>query len=192
MLFAKRRWSLGFVMDGANVNGGNAAVPREVSNLESGGDGGGGASAAVVPMVETPDSSDKAQLTAGGNADAQEINGELRGSPRKRGPGASIPRKKMRKFKANSTGAMEIDAAEAPGTRGRKRKLSEYEDASSEDSEFNGFDSHGLELQPGSHVLNKLIGKIRCDTLYYQHKGPLHPKHIFTFHTFFLKLLDKL
>lgn len=147
-------------MDGANVNGGNAAVSREVPNLESGDGGGASDGAAVVPMAETQDSSDKVQLTAGGNAEAQEINGELRGSPRKRGSGTSLPRRRMRKFKANSTGAMEIDAAEAPGTRGRKRKLSEYEDASSEDSEFNGFDSQGLELQPGSHVLNKLIGKI--------------------------------
>lgn len=182
-------------MDGANVNGGNAAVPREVSNLESGGDGDSGGSAgggaAAVPMLETQD--EKAQLTAGGNADAQEINGELRGSPRKRGPGTSVPRKKLRKFKANSTGGMEIDAAETPGTRGRKRKLSEHEDGSSEDSEFNGFDSQGLELQPGSHVLNKLIGKTCCarDTLYCRHKASLHPENIFTFYTFFLKRENK-
>jgi len=155
-------------MDGANVNGGNAAIPREDPNLESSGGGGsdGGADgddATVVPMTETRDSSDKVQLTTGGgNADAQEVNGELRGSPRKYS--APLPRRRMRKFKANSTGTMEIDAAETPGTRQRKRKLSaEYDDASSEDSEeFNGFDSQGLELQPGSHVLKKLIGRIRC------------------------------
>lgn len=144
-------------MDGANVNGGNAAVPREDPNLESGDGGAGGdGGAAVVPMAETQDSSDKTQSAAGGNADAQEVNGELRGSPRKYS--AQLPRRKMRKFKANST---ESDAGETPGTRGRKRKLSEYEDASSEDSEeFNGFDSQGVELQPGSNVLKKLIGRI--------------------------------
>ncbi|XP_011881768.1 PREDICTED: uncharacterized protein LOC105569705 isoform X2 [Vollenhovia emeryi] len=145
-------------MDGANVNGGNAAVPREDPNLESGGGGGAASGAAVVPM-DTQDSSEKAQLLAAtGNADAQEVNGELRGSPRKHG--TPLPRRRIRKFKANSTGAMESDTAEAPGTRGRKRKFSEYEDASSEDSEeFNGFDPQGLELQPGSHVLNKLIAE---------------------------------
>ncbi|XP_011689685.1 PREDICTED: uncharacterized protein LOC105451120 isoform X2 [Wasmannia auropunctata] len=103
----------------------------------------------------TQDSGDK----AGGNGDAQEINGELRGSPRKHS--APHPRRRMRKFKANSTGAMEVDAVEtAPGTRGRKRKLSEFEDASSEEfEEFNGFAAQGLELQPGSNVLKKLIAE---------------------------------
>jgi len=143
-------------MDGANVNGGNAAVPREDPNLESGGSGDGGGAAAVA---ETQDSGDKAQLTAGGNADAQEVNGELRSTPRKHG--TTLPRRRLRKFKANFAGVMEIDTAEAPGTRGRKHKLSEHEEPSSEESEeFNGFESQGLDLQPGSHVLDKLIGKI--------------------------------
>lgn len=138
------------------MNGGNAAAPRENPNLESGDGGARSDGAAVVSMAETQDSSDKTQSMAGGNADAQEVNGELRGPPRKYG--AQLSRRKMRKFKANS---MESDAMEAPGTRGRKRKLSEYEDASSEDSEeFNGFDSQGVELQPGSNVLKKLIGRI--------------------------------
>ncbi|XP_011635618.1 uncharacterized protein LOC105426197 isoform X1 [Pogonomyrmex barbatus] len=153
-------------MDGPNVNGGNAAVPREDPNLESsgGGDGGGdgsGSSAApgidtTVSIVTVLDTSDK--TTIGGNGDTQEINGELKGSPRKHS--TPFPRRKMRKFKANSTGTMEVDSAETPGTKERKRKLSEYEDASSEDSEeFNGFDAQGLELQPGSHVLKKLIAE---------------------------------
>lgn len=135
------------------MNGGNAAVPREDPNLESSGDGGGAAA-----VVEAQDSGDKAQLMAGGNADAQEVNGELRSTPRKHG---TLPRRRLRKFKANFAGTMEIDAAEAPATRGRKHKLSEHEEASSEESEeFNGFESQGLDLQPGSHVLDKLIGKI--------------------------------
>lgn len=149
-------------MDGANLNGGNAAVPRDDSNLTSGGGVGSVGDVSGTAVVSmTQDSSGKA--TAGGNADAQEVNGEVRVSSRKYT--APLPRRRMKKFKANSTGAVEGDApATAPGTRGRKRKLSEYEDASSEESEeFNGFDSQGLELQPGSHVLKKLIGRIRCD-----------------------------
>ncbi|KAL0120166.1 hypothetical protein PUN28_008074 [Cardiocondyla obscurior] len=142
-------------MDGASINGGNAAASREDSNLESGGGDGGGEGDAVMIVTETQNTSDKAQVTAAGNTDTQEINGELKGFPRKYG---TSPRRRMRKFKANS---MESDAADAPGTRGRKRKFSDYEDASSEESEeFNGFDSQGLELQqPGSHVLNKLIAE---------------------------------
>lgn len=137
------------VMDGANLNGGNAEVSREDSNLESG-DGG------VIPPME--DSSSK--TAAGGNADSQEVNGDLKGSGKKHG--AAFPRRKMRKLKANSTSTTESsDAPEPLGTRGRKRKFSELDDGSSEDSEFNGFDSKGIELQPGSHVLKKLIGNIR-------------------------------
>lgn len=132
-------------MDGANLNGGNAEISREDSNLESG-DGG-----VTVPME---DSSSK--TTAGGNADPQEVNGDLKGSAKKHAP---FPRRKMKKLKANSTSTAESDAPEPLGTRGRKRKFSELDDGSSEDSEFNGFDSKGIELQPGSHVLKKLIAE---------------------------------
>lgn len=138
------------VMDGANVNGGNAEVSREDSNLESGDVGD-----TTVPMEGSP--SNKA---AAGDADsnAQEVNGDLKGSPKKHG--SPFPRRKVKKLKTNSTSTMESDATEPLGTRGRKRKFSELEDGSSEDSEFNGFDSK-LESQPGSHVLKKLIGNIR-------------------------------
>ncbi|EFN74524.1 F-box/LRR-repeat protein 7 [Camponotus floridanus] len=132
-------------MDGANLNGGNAEISREDSNLESG-DGG-----VTVPME---DSSSK--TAAGGNADPQEVNGDLKGSAKKHAP---FPRRKMKKLKANSTSTAESDAPEPLGTRGRKRKFSELDDGSSEDSEFNGFDSKGIELQPGSHVLKKLIAE---------------------------------
>lgn len=138
-------------MDGASVNGGNAEAPREDPNLESGGD-------AAVPTDTRDAGLGKTPPSAGGNADAQEVNGDLKGSVRK--PGTPSPRRKLRRFKANSTGTLESDA-EMPGTRGRKRKLSEIDDASSEDDtmEFNGFESQGLnEVQPGSHVLKKLIG----------------------------------
>ncbi|XP_072756087.1 uncharacterized protein [Anoplolepis gracilipes] len=133
-------------MDGANVNGGNAEVTREDSNLESG-DGG----VTTVPMEES--FSDK---TSAANADTQEVNGDLKGSSKKHG--APFPRRKMKKLKTNSTSTIESDAMGPLETRGRKRKFSELED-SSEDSEFNGFDSKGLELQPGSHVLRKLIAE---------------------------------
>ncbi|KMQ93271.1 f-box lrr-repeat protein 7 [Lasius niger] len=133
-------------MDGANVNGGNAEESREDSNLESGGGDGGGVTAVLME-----DSLSK--TTA---ADAQEVNGDLKSSSKKHD--APFPRRKMRKLKANSTSTVESDATEPLGTRGRKRKFSELED-SSEDSEFNGFDSKGLELQPGSHVLKKLIAE---------------------------------
>lgn len=146
------------------MNGGNAAVPCEDPNLASGGGGagsGGDTSATAVPKAETQDSSGKATAGAG-NTDAQEVNGEVRGNTRKHATPPS--RRRMKKFKANSTSAAEGDATPvttAPGTRGgRKRKLSEYEDASSEGSEeFNGFDAQGLELQPGSNVLKKLIAE---------------------------------
>ncbi|XP_070166906.1 titin homolog [Polyergus mexicanus] len=136
-------------MDGANVNGGNAEVSREDSNLESG-DGGD----TTMPMEDSPSS--KAVADDADN-NAQEVNGDLKGSPKKHG--SPFPRRKMKKFKANSTSTIESDATEPLATRGRKRKFSELEDVSSEDSEFNGFDSKGLELQPGSHVLKKLIAE---------------------------------
>lgn len=139
-------------MDGANVNGGNAEESREDSNLESGGDGVG----VTAGLLEDSPSS---KTTVQGNADAQEVNGDLKGSSKKHD--APFSRRKMRKLKVNSTSTVEGDAAEPLATRGRKRKFSELDD-SSEDSEFNGFDSKGLELQPGSHVLKKLIGRIRC------------------------------
>lgn len=52
-----------------------------------------------------------------------------------------------------------VNGGNATEPRGRKRQFSELEDASSEDSEFNGFDSKGLESQPGCHVLQQLIAE---------------------------------
>lgn len=133
------------------MNGGNAEAPREDSNLEN--------SDAIVLTAETRDSlSNKTQSTADGNAEAQEVNGDVKGSSKK--PGAVSLRRKMRKSKANSTSTVESDGTETLGVGSRKRKHSEFDDASSEDSEFNGFDSQVLELQPGSLVLKKLIGSI--------------------------------
>lgn len=161
-------------MDGASVNGGNAATPRDDSNLEGvdcgsrgGGDGSGGgaATATMMMMAEMQDSaSNKVQPASAENADAQEVNGDLKGATRKSSDMQS-PRRKLKKYKPNSAG--EGDSAEALGIRDRKRKFSDaFDDASSEDSgEFNGFDSQGLDLQPGSHVLSKLIGSTRYSAL---------------------------
>jgi len=144
-------------MDGASMNGGNAETSHENSNLE-GVDGG-----AAILMAETQDSSsNKMQPTSGDNADAQEVNGDLKGTIRK--SDMPSPRRKLKKYKSNSAGIIESDSMETLVIRERKRKLSDaFDDASSEDStgEFNGFDSQGLELQPGSDVLSKLIGSIR-------------------------------
>lgn len=168
-------------MDGANLNGGNAEVSREDSNLES---GDGGVTAVTVPMEDT-----LSNKTTAGNADTQEVNGDLKSSPKKHGP--PFPRRRMKKLKANS---IESDATEPLGTRGRKRKFSELEDGSSEDSEFNGFDSKGVELQPGSHVLKKLIGNI----LYYVIRNYLKERNnyvsffllkIFFFLLFFYRII---
>ncbi|XP_012278875.1 uncharacterized protein LOC105698850 isoform X2 [Orussus abietinus] len=129
-------------MDGADVNGGNAEVARDDPNLEN---------------VGVPDSQEES-LDASSESpkmDEQEVNGDLKGTIKKGSPGV---RRKLRKFKANSTSTIESDK---PKTRGRKRKLSEPDDASSEGSaEFNGFDAQGTEdLEPGNHVLKKLIAE---------------------------------
>lgn len=132
------------------MNGGNAETPRDDSNLEISGTD-------ATLLTESQNSACKTPPIVGGNADAQELNGDLKASSRK--PGAPTTRRKLRKFKTNSTGTVEIDM-EIHGTRGRKRKLSELDGASSEDSmEFTGFDLQGIgEIQPASHVLKKLIG----------------------------------
>lgn len=139
------------------MNGGNAEAPRDDSNLEN--------SDATVLTAEAQNSpSGKTQPTTGGNAEAQEVNGDVKGSSKK--PGAVSLRRKMRKSKANSTSTVESDGAETLSVGSRKRKHSELDDASSEDSEFNGFDSQMPELQPGSLVLKKLIGSIcYCSSL---------------------------
>jgi len=138
------------------MNGGNAETSRENSNLE-GVDGG-----AAILMAETQDSSsNKMQPTSGDNVDAQEVNGDLKGITRK--SDMPSPRRKLKKFKSNSAGITESDSMETLVIRERKRKFSDaFDDASSEDSaiEFNGFDSQGLELQSGNHVLNTFIGSI--------------------------------
>ncbi|KAK2588674.1 hypothetical protein KPH14_001573 [Odynerus spinipes] len=131
-------------MDGTNVNGGNAKVARNVSNLDG------------VSMPDLQESENKTS-TATADMDGQEVNGDLKGVTKK--TASTAVKTKLRKFKANSTSSIENDANLS--TRGRKRKLSEPDDASSEEStEFNGFDSQGVnDLDTGSHVLKKLIAE---------------------------------
>ncbi|XP_033331741.2 uncharacterized protein LOC117223527 isoform X1 [Megalopta genalis] len=128
-------------MDGANVNGGNADEARETPNLE------------MTEIPELPEMQIKVEVT--GKMECQEVNGDIKASP-KTSP-ILVARRKLRKFKANSTSTPESDTS----TKGRKRKLSEPDNVSSEESmEFNGFDTQGdNEMEPGSHVLRKLIAE---------------------------------
>ncbi|XP_020299723.1 uncharacterized protein LOC109863693 isoform X2 [Pseudomyrmex gracilis] len=138
-------------MDGANVNGGNTRIVSEDPNLESA-DGG---DSAVQSMPETQNSplSGKTQSTAGGNADTQGINGDLKATSKK--PGTQSLRRRTRKSITDG------NVMESVVTRTRKRRHSNLNYASSDDSEeeFNGFEMHGLDSQPGSHVLKKLIAE---------------------------------
>ncbi|XP_076172948.1 uncharacterized protein LOC143149451 isoform X2 [Ptiloglossa arizonensis] len=129
-------------MDGANVNGGNADEARENPNLETG------------SMPELQETQDNVETTT--KMDGQEVNGDIKGSSKKSTTASS---RKLHKFKANSTSIIESDTT--LDIKGRKRKLSEIDDASSEESmEFNGFDIQGAnELEPGRHVLRKLIAE---------------------------------
>ncbi|XP_076662681.1 uncharacterized protein LOC143365954 isoform X2 [Andrena cerasifolii] len=128
-------------MDGASVNGGNADEARENPNLET---------PSMPDLQETQIKVDTVVKMEG-----QEVNGDIKG-PSKKSTTPGV-RRKLRKFKANSTSTIETDSS----TKGRKRKLSEPDDASSEEStEFNGFDVQGAnDLEPGSHVLKKLIAE---------------------------------
>ncbi|XP_015438434.1 PREDICTED: uncharacterized protein LOC107193494 isoform X1 [Dufourea novaeangliae] len=128
-------------MDGANVNGGNAEEARDNPNLE------------LIGMSEIEETQVKVESIA--IMDGQEVNGDVKGSS-KRSP-TPVVRRKLRKFKANSTSTIESDTS----TKERKRKLSELDDVSSEESmEFNGFDAQWAnEMEPGSNVLRKLIAE---------------------------------
>nr|XP_050869526.1 uncharacterized protein LOC127072819 isoform X1 [Vespula vulgaris] len=139
-------------MDGTNVNGGNAKVARDVSNLNS------------VSMPDLQESENKTAVAetvadTATDMDGQEVNGDLKGSSKKT-PSTAV-KTKLRKFKANSTSSIENDVSLSTTRGGRKRKLSEPDDVSSEEStEFNGFDLQGIdEFDTGSHVLKKLIAE---------------------------------
>ncbi|XP_046625794.1 uncharacterized protein LOC124307777 isoform X3 [Neodiprion virginianus] len=127
-------------MDAADVNGGNAEV---VPNLEK---------VANSKANESTELGDAIDISKEEDA---EVNGDLKITPKK----GTLGKRKMRKSKANSTSI--IESGSKPKTRGRKRKLSERENVSSEEStEFNGFDVQGAENEePGSHVLKKLIAE---------------------------------
>ncbi|XP_043283732.1 uncharacterized protein [Venturia canescens] len=134
------------------VNGGNAEVARDEPNLEN----------VETPMNETTnndslDGNNTNTLTSIKMEETPtEVNGDVKTTKKKLTPGA---KRKLRKIKANSTGNSDTDVK--PHTRGQKRKVSEPDDLSSEDSaEFNGFDTKVLDsTEPGSHVLQKLIAE---------------------------------
>ncbi|XP_076281261.1 uncharacterized protein LOC143209475 isoform X3 [Lasioglossum baleicum] len=128
-------------MDGANVNGGNGDEARENPNLE------------IAEMPDLQETQTKTDISI--KMECQEVNGDVKGSSKK--SPTPIVRRKLRKFKANSTSTIESDTS----TKGRKRKLSETDDVSSEEStEFNGFDTQAdNEMEPGSHILRKLIAE---------------------------------
>ncbi|KAF7413671.1 hypothetical protein HZH68_002160 [Vespula germanica] len=139
-------------MDGTNMNGGNAKVARDVSNLNS------------VSMPDLQESENKTVVAENvadiaTNMDGQEVNGDLKGSSKKT-PSTTV-KTKLRKFKANSTNSIENDISLSITRGGHKRKLSEPDDTSSEESsEFNGFDLQGIdEFDTGSHALKKLIAE---------------------------------
>ncbi|XP_054015205.1 uncharacterized protein LOC128896072 isoform X4 [Hylaeus anthracinus] len=133
-------------MDDANVNGGNADEARENPNLETG------------SMPELQETQDNVETTA--KIDGQEVNGDIKGSSKK----SPIVRRKMRKFKANSTSTIESDTP--LDTKGRKRKLSEPDDASSDESmEVYGFDvQEAKNVQLRIHILRKLIAEAETET----------------------------
>ena len=128
------------------MNGGNAEVAREESNLEN-----------VVEMPELKDDIIDNTTTLAKTEESSEVNGDIK-SPKKKG--TPVFRRKLRKFKANSTSDADTDAK--PLTRGQKRKPSDPDEISSEDSaEFNGFDSQVIgNTTTGTQVLQKLIGNI--------------------------------
>lgn len=150
-------------MDDTNVNGGNAEVPREDSNLNES-IGGGSGDSVVSPgdtpltSIETQHSPGKVSPVESSNADAQEVNGDLKSTFKKR-PISPSSRKKQLKFKANSASTLDSDV-EMGETRLNKRKLTDFDDGSSDDAlGFSGFD-HQVNEMRGTDILKKLIGNI--------------------------------
>lgn len=131
------------------MNGGNAEVARDEPNLETRND-------ETMPESQRETIDDDTTSNVVKMEEGSEVNGDVK-SPKKKG--TPVFRRKLRKFKVNSTSNAETDAK--PHTRGQKRKVSEPDDVSSEDStEFNGFDTQVMEtVETGTQVLQKLIGE---------------------------------
>lgn len=137
----------------ADVNGGNAESDPNLEKLDT------------VENLKTSDSiessGDKVAVKEEGDS---EVNGELKNTTTKLITG----KRKMRKSDANNSNASNIEDSPKPKTRGQKRKLSEREDVSSEEStEFNGFAIQSTENEEsGSHVLKKLIGNYNQSSIF--------------------------
>lgn len=150
-------------MDSTNVNGGNAEVSQEDSNLNE--SIGSSSNSVVLPgdtpvtPIETQHSTGKVSPTEAGNADTQEVNGDFKSSFMKR-PTTPSSRKKHLKFKANSASTFESDT-EMMETRVNKRKFVDLDDVSSDDSlGFSGFDLQLHSEMRGTSILKKLIGNV--------------------------------
>ncbi|XP_017881306.1 uncharacterized protein LOC108625648 isoform X2 [Ceratina calcarata] len=128
-------------MDGANVNGGNADEAGENPNLE------------ISSMPDPQGIQIKVDVAE--EMDGQEVNGDIKGALKR---GMSLYVNRMHKLKVSFISI--VDSNKLLFTKGLKRKHSEQDDLSSEESMFNGFDLQGdTELQPGSHILKKLIAE---------------------------------
>lgn len=139
-------------MEVVDVNGGNAEAANENSNLEN-----------VANTLNILQDSEES-IIDDFKMEPPDTTDDIKLSPPKTSSPASSPaaKRKLRKFKANSTSSNETDLSPKL-LKGRKRKFSELDDLSSEESiEFTGFDHHESdEVQTfRNHVLQKLIGNI--------------------------------
>lgn len=104
----------------------------------------------------------------------KEVNGDVKGvSVSKKSIVTPVSKRKLRKVKANSTSAVESEPQDSPvvntnsssRTRNQKRKLSEPDNHSSDDSEdFLGFDnSEFLKPNPAVEILKRLIAEAEAE-----------------------------
>ena len=140
-------------MDNPDVNGGNAEVACEGSNLET------------VEQSEKQSDKKSEELMEVVQENVQEVNGDFQDTSK---TSSTLGKRNLRLTKANSTSIVERDAKLK--MKGRKRKLSEL-DISSEDSmDFSGFDSHCCnDFESGNLILQKLIGNLRIILLDIMH-----------------------
>ncbi|XP_043461937.1 uncharacterized protein LOC122498306 isoform X3 [Leptopilina heterotoma] len=133
-------------METADLNGGNAEVACESSNLET-----------VEEQIEKQSEGEKPEET---NEIEQEINGDTTDLSKSV---TSPTRRTLRKTKANSTSNVEavVESDAKPKMKGCKRKLSDPEMNSEESLDFTGFDSRYFDnSDTGNLVLQKLIAEV--------------------------------
>lgn len=129
-----------YTMEIADVNGGNAEVACESSNLET---------------VEQPEKQTEEKIEESKEPE-QEMNGDSADLSKTVG---SPMRRTLRKTKANSTSTVEAVESDAkPKMKGCKRKHSDPDINSDDSLDFTGFDSRFDISDSGNLVLQKLIG----------------------------------